>query len=268
MAGTVPAERPVDLPAPTQPSDLDGWDANDLEGWLPPAIAATVAAEERTNEMRASCGLVLYRLRGELGDGPYGEALDRVASASKVTVRTLTNWRRLAEKQFQLSAPTKRAAGVRKQRETAKTKQRLETVSRDAASDRKAPPQAGKIGAGTDDTPASEAQPTPRLGPDGSTDGVSGASPSPDGSASTRGTQEPPPLPQPRTKEDFARLVSLIETAGPVVLSKSVARAQLMKAQRTIAEALRLAPAAPLSSSKSAERDFTPNFKKSMKGGK
>lgn len=95
-----------------------------------------------------------------------------------------------------------------------------------------------------DDTQASEVQPTP-------VDTPRGISPSPDGSASARGAQEPfppGPLEPPVTQTDYRRLVALVITTGSATLRKSCDPDQLRNAAKILTEAARepVTPPTPL----------------------
>lgn len=206
------------LPAPTQPSDLDGWSADDLEGWLSEAARTIAEAERRTEEMRLAGGLILYRLRTTLGDGAYGQAVDRIARASGVTVRTLSNWRTAAEANFQLAPPSVRTV-ARRERVAQET---LPKRALGRGSNVTAPPT----------VPAEE-------------------------------KRSPAPLPQPRTQQDYRRLVSLLVTAGAETLRTSVPAGELVKAREVLRRAT--ATEAVVGVPALARREVTPMFKSGKK---
>jgi len=192
-----------------------------MEGWLNGAVSAVADGEQRLQDSRVQVGMVLYRLRVDVGDGPYGEACDRIAREAGVTVRTLSTWRGLAEKHLQLPPPDDRTEKRRKRAEEERAKKAAEKAEMERLA------ELAKL---------TQEEPLPEL-PGGSSDTI----PPPVDSTSTdpgESDERSGGIAEPRTQEDYRRLLALTRTAGPENLRTSVESKHIAQTMETLADAL------------------------------
>lgn len=95
-------------------SDLEGWGEADLVQWASDTAQFIASGERLLDSARLSVGLVLWKLRQEVGDGRYGLLVVEMAERLGYTVRTLQGWRSDAQAHFALPAPDARSAGQQK----------------------------------------------------------------------------------------------------------------------------------------------------------
>lgn len=109
---TLPALTDAGLPEGL--SDLEGWGEAELVAWATEAGRRIAQGESLLERMRLGVGLVLWKLRQEVGDGRYGLLVAEMAEQLGYSVRTLQGWRSDAQTHHALPAPDARSAGQQK----------------------------------------------------------------------------------------------------------------------------------------------------------
>lgn len=108
-------DRRRELVLPGSLADLEGWEADDLVAWVADTSRFIGQGERLLDGARLAVGLVLWKLRQEVGDGSYGIRVGELAEQVGVSVRTLSSWRHDAEDHWKLPAPDARTAARREQ---------------------------------------------------------------------------------------------------------------------------------------------------------
>lgn len=104
----------TDAGLPEGLSDLEGWGEAELVAWATEAGRRIAQGESLLERMRLGVGLVLWKLRQEVGDGRYGLLVAEMAEQLGYSVRTLQGWRSDAQTHHALPAPDARSAGQQK----------------------------------------------------------------------------------------------------------------------------------------------------------
>lgn len=103
------------LVLPEQLGDLDGWEEAELVAWASDTTRFIDQGEQLLEEARLAVGLVLYKLRQEVGDGRYGLLVAEMADRVGSSVRSLQRWRLEAQEHHRLPAPDARSEGRQRQ---------------------------------------------------------------------------------------------------------------------------------------------------------